>query len=99
MSIEPLTIGHFRPHLHRVFRVAGGRLDLTLTQVDAPRLAPDNARLPREPFTLIFCGPPGDVLPEGLHTLEVESGLSFALYLIPIHTAAADRQDYQAVFN
>ena len=54
---------------------------------------------PRQPFSLIFRGPPADVLPEGLHTLEVEGGDSFTIYVMPIHTPARDRQDYQAVFN
>ncbi len=101
MNTEPLTAAHFLPHLHKVFRVAGGRHALTLTQVDAPRRAPQPAQplLPRAPFALMFCGQPGDVLPEGLHTLEVEGGPSFALYLIPVQTPSADRQDYQAVFN
>jgi hypothetical protein len=31
--------------------------------------------------------------------LEVEGGPSFTLYVIPVHTPARDRQDYQAAFN
>lgn len=99
MSTEPLTAAHFRPHLHKVFHVAGGRHALTLTQIDAPEPAPHRAQPPRAPFSLIFCGPPGDLLSEGLQTLEVDGGAAFSLYLIPVQTAAADRQDYQAVFN
>ena len=93
---EQLTSEHFIPYLNRVFRVDGGHHALTLTQVDAPRQAPS---APRQPFTLIFCGPPGDVVTEGMHTLAVEEDRSFALYLIPVQTPSAERQDYQAVFN
>jgi hypothetical protein len=55
--------------------------------------------LPRPPFTLIFAGPPGDVLPEGEYAFEVEGGPAFEFYVMPIHTPARDRQDYQAAFN
>jgi hypothetical protein len=54
---------------------------------------------PRQPFTLIFAGPPANILREGLYTLEVESGPAFELYVMPVHTPARDRQDYQAAFN
>jgi len=49
-------------------------------------------------FTLIFLAPPGVVLPEGFHEFETDRG-NFAFHVMPIHTAAPDRQDYQAVFN
>jgi hypothetical protein len=39
------------------------------------------------------------VLPEGLYTFDVENGPSFELYVMPIHTPARDRQDYQSSFN
>jgi hypothetical protein len=95
-----LTPETFLPHLDKAFRVKGGRHVLTLTGVDVPRLeAQEAARVPRQPFTLIFRGPPGDVLREGLHCLEIESGPTVELYVIPIQTFARDRQDYQAAFN
>ncbi len=53
----------------------------------------------RRPFTLIFSGPPGDVLPEGLYTAVVDGQPGATFYIMPIHTPSADRQDYQAVFN
>jgi hypothetical protein len=48
---------------------------------------------------LIFTGPRGDVLPEGFYAAEAEGGAHFDFYILPIHTPASDRQDYQAVFN
>ena len=97
---DQLTPEHFIPYLNRVFHVTGGRHALTLTQVDAPPIgAPQAQSLPRQPFILIFCGPPDDLLAEGLHSLAVADGRSFELYLIPVQTPSPDRQDYQAVFN
>jgi hypothetical protein len=31
--------------------------------------------------------------------LDTEGGAHFDFYILPIHTPASDRQDYQAVFN
>jgi hypothetical protein len=97
---EQLTPEHFRPHLDKVFRDRGGRHALTLAEVQARDLSEAERKvIPRQPFTLVFRGPPGDVLREGPHILEVEGGPDFELYVMPIHTPARDRQDYQAVFN
>jgi hypothetical protein len=88
----------FLPHVDKPFRVRGGRHVLTLMKVDAA-MGEGAKGAPRPPFILIFSGPPGDVLPEGLYTLEVENGPSFDLYVIPINTPLLGRQDYQTVFN
>ena len=53
----------------------------------------------RAPFNLIFRGPAGDVLTEGMHMLALEDGVSFELYVIPVHTPMRDQQDYQSSFN
>lgn len=97
---EPLTAEHFLPHVNKTFRVRGGRQVVTLSRVEVSR--PGGAAFPaplRQPFNLIFSGPPGNVLREGLYTLEVENGLRFELYVMPVHTPSPDRQDYQAPFN
>jgi hypothetical protein len=97
---EPLTPEHFRPHLARIFRVQGDDRALTLTEVQVPALPESQLKiLPRQPFSLIFQSPPAEVLPEGLYTFEVEGGPALEFYVMPIHTPARDRQDYQAVFN
>lgn len=90
----------FSPHVDKVFRVRGGHHALTLTHIDG--LSGENHKLPpgfREPFNLIFRGPPGDLLKEGMYTMEVEGGVAFDLYMIPIYTPFPGRQDYQAAFN
>ena len=92
---ETLTPEHFHPHVEKVFRVKGGRHAITLSVVD---VSSEKAG-PRQAFSLIFSGPPGDVLPEGLYTLEVADGPQFELYVIPIHTPQRDRQNYQSAFN
>jgi hypothetical protein len=88
----------FLPHIDKRFRVRGGRHVLTLIQVDAAS-AERLKGAPRPPFNLIFSGPPGDILGEGLYTFKVEDGPSFDLYVIPVQTGVLGRQDYQAAFN
>jgi hypothetical protein len=62
-------------------------------------VAPEIDAGPRPPFTLIFEGPRGEVLPEGLYTAVIDGTAAMEFYIMPIHTPAANRQDYQAVFN
>jgi hypothetical protein len=95
-----LKAEHFLPHVDKIFRVKGGHLALILVRVDRPRREDGELGIGhRQPFNLIFRGPPGDLLHEGLYTLDVEDGPSFELYVIPIHTTARDCQNYQAPFN
>jgi hypothetical protein len=97
---QQLAPEHFEPHLQQTFLVRGGHHRLTLSQIDVLKLTAAQAQaMPRQPFTLIFSGPAGDLLPEGLYTLETAGGAVFTLYLIPVQTASRDRQDYQAAFN
>jgi hypothetical protein len=97
---EPLTPDHFRPHVDKAFRVEGRDHLLTLTRIEMRRQEQWESTLGfRAPFNLIFRGPPGDVLPEGFYRLVAEGAPAFELYVIPIHTPARDRQDYQAAFN
>jgi hypothetical protein len=99
-ATELLTAEHFRPYIGKDLCVRGGRHALTLVDVQTRSLSEAERNIvPRQPFNLIFRGPSGDVLPEGIYTLDVEGGASFELYVIPVYTPAPDRQDYQAAFN
>jgi hypothetical protein len=95
---EPLTHHHFAPYVGRRFRFEGHHLSLLLAAVDVnPRFAAPDA--PRVPFTLILNGPAGDILPAGHYRAAAQDGPVVMLHILPIHTLAPDRQDYQAVFN
>jgi hypothetical protein len=97
---EMLTAETFLPHVNNVFRVKESGHALTLSEVQLRQMDErELAALGRQSFTLVFAGPPGNVLRSGLYTLEVEGGPAFELYVIPIQTLVPDRQDYQAVFN
>jgi hypothetical protein len=92
---EILTPEQFLPHVEKVFLVKSRRHALTLAQVEVSA----GKSGPRQPFNLIFSGPPGDVLPEGIYTLEIAGGPQFELYVMPIHTPMPGRQNYQSAFN
>lgn len=97
MSDMP-RLDDFTPHVGGLFRFDGWHGALRLAVVEPGRVA-GASPTPRTPFTLIFHGPRGDILREGLHTAETETGARFTFYIMPIHTPAPDRQEYQVVFN
>jgi hypothetical protein len=95
---EPLTDQQFAPYVGQQFHFQGHHLTLRLRSVEAqPRFAAPNAA--RVPFTLIFEGQAGDILPAGHYRAAIQDGPVFELHISPIHTPVRDRQDYQAVFN
>ena len=97
---QDLTVEHFQPHLNKAVQVDGWPHALTIAHIDTRKLEEwEKEVIRRQPFIVIFRGPPGDVLPEGIRELHIEGGPSFQLYLMPILTPQRDRQDYQAVFN
>jgi hypothetical protein len=94
---EAISAETFTPYVGKPVSLANGQA-LTLVAVDwrrSPR--PDAA--PAASFSLLLRGAPAPVISEGLHRLGFGEGGSFELYLIPIHTASRDHQDYQVVFN
>jgi hypothetical protein len=96
---EILTQDHFTPHVGKLVRFAGTRHALVLDRVEGDGKIPEG--WPRAPFALFFRGPAGAaaLIPEGLYDCEIENGPSVNLYVIPIHTTAPGRQEYQSVFN
>ncbi len=98
MTAEPvvLTAETFARHVGQTFLIRGGRYALVLTEIETGPLPTEQAH---PAFTLLFSGPAGDVLAEGMHALTQQDGTAYELYVIPIHTPAPGRQDYQAVFN
>jgi hypothetical protein len=90
--------GGFPPLVGNGFIAKGWSVRLTLTAVNKGR-SPGHAAARRQPFTVLLRGPADDILPEGLHDLSVANCPAFTLYIIPVHTPARDRRDYQVVFN
>ena len=83
----------FAPYIGKAISLSDGPT-LTLVAVDRHK-----SSTPGGAFTLLLRGAPTPIAPEGVHRITLEGGASFDLYLIPIHTASRDHQDYQIVFN
>jgi hypothetical protein len=95
---QPLTHEFFEPFVGRTFSFQGSHVALTLASVAAnPQFAIPG--IPRVPFSLIFHGPAGDILPEGDYRATIADGPEVEFHILPIHTVARDRQDYQVAFN
>jgi hypothetical protein len=93
----PSALEDFAPHVGKTFHFAPSGHALVLSRIDAGRPPPAGMR---QPFVLVFSGPPGPGhMPEGLKEARIEDGEPFDLYVSPIQTLSADRQDYQASFN
>jgi hypothetical protein len=84
--------------VNKQFHFEGWHGTLRLDRIDRPQMTnwPEHVR---PPFTLIFAGLRDDVMAEGFCTAIVDGAPRFEFYIMPIHTPAADRQEYQAVFN
>ena len=94
---EMLCHQDFAPYVGRRFGFEGQQVALRLATIDPKDHAVPGAA--RTPFILIFHGPAGDILPEGLYRANIEDGPVLEFYIMPIHTVSLGRQDYQAVFN
>ncbi len=91
-----LTHHDFEPHVGKAFHFAGQPIALRLDRLERHRRI---AGIERQPFSLTFHGPAGQVMPEGPYQAQPDGGEAHEIYIIPIHTPARDRQDYQAVFT
>ncbi|HTR86394.1 MAG TPA: hypothetical protein VMI56_18070 [Reyranella sp.] len=94
----PPTHEAFEPYIDQEFRFGDHPQPLRLSQIDV-KDRPPLPGLDYKAFMLIFSGPRSGVMPEGTYSVEAPGGGRFELYVIPIHTPANDRQDYQVVFN
>ena len=93
-----LTVEDFKPYEGRTVRLKDFDFTLKLSAVeggDGP-LQPGSTRAP---FLLVLSGPKQPLVRPGSYMCDIEDGPSYELFLLPIHTAAADRQDYQSVFG
>ncbi len=97
--MELLTIEHFTPHAGKTVRFKGTPYAFVLDRVEG-NAAPPPPGYQRTPFLLIFRGPSKtDVMPAGIYDCEIDNGPTYSLHVTPIHTARADCQEYQSVFN
>jgi hypothetical protein len=102
--LEQFTIDTFAPLAGQAFRlhVEGSEpiplsLD-TVTEIPVSGWRPDQVAEHRQPFSLIFLGPPQLVLPQGIYHFEHDGIGTFEMFIVPIGRSAAGVR-YEAVFS
>lgn len=97
--LETFTCATFEPHLGDLFRLgAGDGQGADLVLIEAAVLPTSAADRLRPPFSIIFRGPPGPLISQGIHRLEHTGIGTFDLFLVPIGPDA-DGMRYEAVFS
>ncbi len=109
--METFTLQTFAPHLGERFRLrlgAGETFELALIEATdlsggpatatATASPQESARRPRPPFSVVFRGPPGVLLPQRIYRVEHDRIGAFDLFLVPIGPDAAGMR-YEAVFG
>ena len=100
--LDQLTIDSFRPLLGTAFTVRLAEeksLDLVLDQVNS---LTEKMRIPdarREPFALIFNGPPEVLLHQQIVSLTHQAFDTLSIFLVPIGRRQDGRFEYEATFT
>jgi hypothetical protein len=94
--LETLTRDIFVQHLNSHFQVEGGAARSTLLELVEANAAP--APQGYEAFSIVFRGPSGSLLSQGMHRFHHDTIGAFDLFTVPI------RRDqhglyYEAIFN
>ena len=96
--LDPARLKHatFAPHVNSIFRVGNQHsviTELELVEVSEMKESPRN-----ESFSILFRGPAGSPLAQGIYDFDHNAIGSFPLFIVPV---AKDDQGmvYEAVFN
>lgn len=102
--LERFTIDTFAPLAGQRFRlhVEGHEpLEMTLgsvTEIPVSGWRPDDAADHRQPFSLVFLGPPQVVLPQAIYRFEHDELGAFEIFIVPIGRTAQS-VSYEVVFS
>ena len=97
--LVPLTDDFFRAFVGKEFRVFGAQPPFSFHLADI-KTYPRIIKGLRQPFTLIFFGPPGLMLPEGTYVLETDGQPGLPIHVQPMNDVpGVPGRPYQAQFN
>lgn len=99
--LDKLTVEEFRGQVGKPFRlmpVEAPAIEVVLTEARDLSLASSVPGAKRKPFSLVFRGPSGPVLPQRIYALENEALGRLEIFLVPIG-ADTDGVRYEAIFN
>jgi len=93
----------FLPHVHGTFQVQYGAAEpLSFELIEVTELARHTASEARQPFSLIFLGPPSDrYLMQHTYRFDHEVLGSLDLFIVPLGPSSTqpERMRYQVIFN
>ena len=102
--LERFTLDTFAPLTGEIFRLhlAGAEpLEIVLegvAEIPVSGWRPDDTAEHRQPFSLVFLGPPRVVLPQAIYRFEHDGLGPFELFIVPIGQTAQGVR-YEAVFS
>jgi hypothetical protein len=102
--LEAFTAETFARHLGEAFRVVpDSAVPIAMELVEATELGGETARpgeapTKRVPFSIVFRGPGGVVLPQRIYRVEHDAIGAFDLFLVPIGPDGAGMR-YEAIFT
>ena len=91
------TRGDFEPHVGGAFRLDADGQALAVRLTEAKPVGSPAQEGGREPFSLLFVGPPEPVLPQRIYRLEHAEMGALDLFLVPIGRGPEGTR-YEAVF-
>ena len=96
MRLDELTAATFEPHVGSAFATDAepAQIDLVLESVTPLGDRPGG----REPFSLLFRGPPQPVLTQAIHRLEHPSLGVLEIFVVPMAPAGGASR-YEAIFT
>ena len=93
-----LTLDDFRPALRETFTLAlDGGASLALVLEEARPIG-EGRFSEREPFALLFRGPPDPPLPQATYRLGHDGLGELEIFIVPV-AATRDGRDYEAIFT
>ncbi len=101
--LDKLTVEDFAPHVGTEFLCRlqdGSAYALKLVEATPYSTQGGRATAPnrRQPFSLIFLGPPEPILPQAIYPLEHAGMETLPIFIVPIGREP-EGIEYQAVFN
>jgi hypothetical protein len=99
VSLSALTADDFEPLVGTSFILQDGNgAEVPLTLDSMRRTNGNIARVTRQPFALLFKGPPGRVLPQHIYLVRHPQMGALEIFIVPVG-ASPEYVEYEAVFG
>jgi Domain of unknown function (DUF6916) len=96
VSLSSLTADDFAKHVNTAFTLHDGNREWPLTLTSITTMPGRSGK--RQPFSLVFVGMPGVVLPQQIYSLDHALMGRLSIFLVPIGADAGGTQ-YEAIFS